>query len=248
MAAPGLPRPLYPGANHNLLSNRESGNPHPQYHHKAGPLISTVGPTILPGPVTLNELVTINVDDTIPLHESVKLSNSSIVVYVGTGAPGQAIVLNEMSIQPTVDPITFRGQWVCGDGVNYIWKKMATDEMMARVLNLETTTITMAAGTYNNYNYTAAAGALFWLYRWNLTGNATITGFTAPSIVGNRTPFFDIVNVSNTFTLTLVKTSGLSSTNNQIITGDPNASIPIGPNDSCRMWYDGITLKWRVLK
>lgn len=243
-----MTRVLKPGDDHNLLRHRHDGDPHSQYYHKNAPFSVTTGPTTLAGPVNLEELVTITVDDTTPLHEAVKLSNSSIVVYVGTGAPGQAIVLNEMSIQPTVDPITFRGQWVCGDGVNYIWKKMATDEMMARVLNLETTTITMAGGTYHNYNYTAAAGALFWLYRWNLTGNATITGFTAPSIVGNRTPFFDIVNVSNSFTLTLVKTSGSSDPNNQIITGDPNASIPIGPNDSCRMWYDGITLKWRVLK
>lgn len=99
-------------------------------------------------------------------------------------------------------------------------------------------TPTALSGAVNDYNPTGLATANI-IRQDGGAADRNVTGLLAQT-AGTK---ITLINVGTTNSLILKSSSGSSSATNQFLIG---ADVTISPSESVKLWYDGISSKWRI--
>jgi hypothetical protein len=238
---------LKPGDDHNLLSKRTVGDPHPQYHHKGAPLTAA-------GPVTLNCPVVVLSDGCVVAF-AIRLPGATDytdpnddILQVNTD---EETIYQKYHLLPWWDYAGGQTEalYQCGNTANP-WKSVEAWTVLARAYVVQSASLSLSVALTNNWDPTGGdIKNIRQIFRVTPTvAIAEVSGISITSLLVNMT--FDLINVAPVSpgnTVRLMNEHSGSSAPNRIITGT-GTNMPLAPNDTARLWYDSVSSRWRVLK
>lgn len=245
-------RVLKPGDDHNLLRHRHDGDPHNQYHHKAAPLKTTVGPTSLRPPLILDgtglgqmtylwiiddagrDLATFYYTTTPSVKRGIDLfvggSGSFTIYRTGTATP--AFIVN-----PDIAP----------SGIFMYFDAYAAANMI--VANEQRHVAETYQFTGSPVNPLPRPSKH--IIRLDPNGaSRTVQGIGAdtPGLTFGDTVVYEFINVAAFGSGYDINWENETSTlaADRVITGT-GATVPMGPQQTFRVWYDNDSARWRIL-
>ena len=229
---------LLVGDDHNLTSNRTSGDPHPQYRHKLSPLAGVPGGSVITCPVSIVDGSGNPVADfaCTPTGNYIHLHITNLNGFkVTSGAPA---FTTRFEVNHLIAPGSIA---MYLDGLahaNFVTGKMLRHVSQTVTLSVSDT-IALATPTHH-------------IVRLNPTGNNRvlhgIVADTAGALLGD-TGFFKLINVAPTnsgFNINIANQSISAAEANRIITGTMTVN-QLFPDEAINIWYDATTQRWRII-
>ncbi len=245
---------LRPGDDHNLLSNRTVGDPHPQYLIR-GHTLNGMGALVCP----------FTLMDTVSGFNIIEYACGGVLglfmqgyspvdqgFNVKLGGPAEASTRRQLLIEGrTSEALCVTGAY--GLGGDPMFQVHAFAGKVEAVVDGDV----MVTGQINVLsdlaNITANQNPFSGTVRSLLRLTSDIDGRQIQSIAApapqdlSTFPIIDIINVGTKF-ITFVHQYGSATATNRIICNAAGTNIDLAANDTIRIWYDPDTLRWRILK